>query len=100
MINELNFLKYERFSAVDGDKVSSTTQLQRIFNNNDYNMKVGMVGCLMSHIKMYIELIYSDYDMYFILEDDIEITNGKLTKFNVLPDRSTPLKNVCEDSAD
>lgn len=79
--SELNFLKYERFSAVDGDKVSSTTQLQRIFNNNDYNMKVGMVGCLMSHIKMYIELIYSDYDMYFILEDDIEITSNFQNKF-------------------
>ena len=34
------------------------------------------------------------------VEDDIEITNGKLTKINVPPDRSTPLKNVCEDSAD
>ena len=79
--SELNFLKYERFSAVDGDKVSSTTQLQRIFNNNDYNMKVGMVGCLMSHIKMYIELIYSDYDVYCILEDDIEFTSNFQNKF-------------------
>ena len=79
--SELNFLKYERFSAVDGIKVNSTTQLQRIFNNNDYNMKVGMVGCLMSHIKMYIELINSEYNVYCILEDDIEITSNFQNKF-------------------
>ena len=83
---ELNFLKYQRFSAVDGNKIKSTTQLQRIFNNNDYNMKVGMVGCLMSHVKMYIELINSDYDMYCILEDDIEVTPNFKDKFyNIIP---------------
>ena len=79
--SELKFLQFERFNAVDGYKVISTTQLQRIFNNNDYNMKVGMVGCLMSHIKMCIELINSEYDIYCILEDDIEITTNFENKF-------------------
>jgi GR25 family glycosyltransferase involved in LPS biosynthesis len=77
----LDFLKYERFSAVDGSLLKSSNQLQRIFNNNDYNMKVGMVGCLMSHVKMYIELIHCDYDAFCILEDDIEITPNFDRKF-------------------
>ena len=81
----LKFLNYERFSAVDGNKIQNTTQLQRIFNNNDYNMKAGMVGCLMSHVKMYIELIYSNYDIYCIFEDDIETVPNFQNKFlNVL----------------
>jgi GR25 family glycosyltransferase involved in LPS biosynthesis len=71
---ELKFLNVQRFSAVDGLQVKSTTQLQRIFNNNDYDMKRGMVGCLMSHIKKYIDLINSNSDVYCLLEDDIEIT--------------------------
>ena len=83
---ELNFLKYERFSAVDGSKIESTTQLQRIFNNNDYNMKVGMVGCFMSHVKLYIDLIESDCEAYCILEDDIEFC----------PDFKNKFLNVCE----
>ena len=70
---ELKFLNVQRFSAVDGLQVKSTTQLQRIFNNNDYDMKLGMVGCLMSHVKKYIELINSNSDVYCLLEDDIEI---------------------------
>jgi GR25 family glycosyltransferase involved in LPS biosynthesis len=77
----LKFLNYERFSAVDGNIIKNTTQLQRIFNNNDYNMKVGMVGCLMSHVKMYIQLIYSEYDMFCIFEDDIEISSNFQNKF-------------------
>ena len=82
---EVSFLNYKRFSAVDGSLVKSTTQLQRIFNNNDYNMKVGMVGCLMSHVKMYIELINSVYDIFCILEDDIKVTPDFYSKFlNVL----------------
>ena len=79
--SEIDFLNYQRFSAVDGLKIKSTEQLQRIFNNNDYNMKAGMVGCLMSHIKMYIELIYSDYDLFCILEDDITFTSNFDKKF-------------------
>lgn len=79
---QLDFLKYKRFSAVDGNKIKSTTQLQRIFNNNDYNMKSGCVGCLMSHVKMYIELINSEeYDIYCILEDDITLAPDFEKKF-------------------
>jgi len=68
----IEFLNYERYSAVDGSILKTTPQLQRIFDGNDYNMKVGAVGCAISHFKMYIELIHSDYDAFLILEDDIE----------------------------
>ena len=67
-------LPIHRFSAVDGNKLKSNPQLCRIFDGNDYNMKTGMVGCAMSHIKLYTDLINSDSDFYVILEDDIECT--------------------------
>jgi len=69
---ELASFNYERFSAIEGAKLKSTPQLQRIFDGNDYNMRVGIVGCAMSHIKMYIELINSEYDAFCIFEDDID----------------------------
>ena len=50
-----------------------------------------MVGCLMSHVKMYIELIYSDYDIFCILEDDITFTPNFDKKFLHLYNQ---LKNV------
>lgn len=71
--NEPKFLNYERFSAIDGTKLKPTSQLSQIFDNNDYNMREGMVGCAMSHVKLYIDLLKDDEsDAYCILEDDID----------------------------
>lgn len=82
---QLKFLNYQRFSAVDGKKLVSTCQLQQIFENNDYHMRRGMVGCFMSHVKLYCNLIYDDdADAYLILEDDIEITDDFESKYNTL----------------
>ena len=69
----IEFLEYERFSAVDGKFLKTSHQLQRIFDGNDYNMQVGAVGCASSYFLMFIELIYSDYDAFICLEDDIHI---------------------------
>jgi len=70
--NDIGF-KCTRYEAVDGERLKSTPQLLRIFDGNDYNMRTGMVGCAMSHFKMYVELIHSDYEFLCILEDDIEV---------------------------
>jgi len=80
----IEFLNYRRFSAVDGSKLKSNHQLQRIFDNNDYNMRPGIVGCAMSQIKLYIELIKSESDVFFILEDDTEFTTDFDKKFNYI----------------
>jgi len=74
-------LSYQRFTAIDGSKLSPNKQLQRIFEGNDYNMREGMVGCAMSHIKMWIELINSYYESFCILEDDLEFVPNFREKF-------------------
>lgn len=67
---QFNFIRY---SAINGWNLKNTCQLQQIFDNNDYNMRRGMVGCAMSHLKLYIELLEDDdNDIYCILEDDID----------------------------
>lgn len=72
-----NFIKntpiknYEKFIAIDGSKLQPNDQLQRIFENNDYFMREGMVGCALSHIKLCIHLLQSDYDFFLVLEDDV-----------------------------
>lgn len=81
---ELDFLNYQRYSAVDGEKLISTPQLQQIFENNDYNMRRGMVGCFMSHIVLYTQLINSNDEVYLILEDDLEVTKDFKMKFEHL----------------
>lgn len=70
-LQDINIIRY---SAIDGSRLKNSEQLQRIFDNNDYNMKRGMVGCALSHIKLYIELYNSNDKLYCILEDDITLT--------------------------
>ena len=91
-----DFLDYVRFSAVDGMKLSSTRQLQQIFENNDYKMRRGMVGCFMSHIKLFVSLINeSDENIksYLILEDDVEFQPNFENKFKYFMEQldKTPL---------
>lgn len=81
---QIHNLKYERFSAVDGEKLNPNCQLQHIFENNDYNMRKGMVGCAMSHIKLYIQLLKDeDVDTYCILEDDLTFVDNFTDKLNL-----------------
>jgi GR25 family glycosyltransferase involved in LPS biosynthesis len=71
--SEPKFLQYTRFSAVDGSKLVPTSQLQQIFDHNDYNMRQGMVGCAMSHLQLCVQLLRDDEaDVYCLLEDDLE----------------------------
>jgi GR25 family glycosyltransferase involved in LPS biosynthesis len=79
---ELNIFKMTRYSAVDGSKLISTPQLQRIFDGNDYNMRSGMVGCAMSHIDLCVRLLKdNNSDIYCILEDDITLVDDYANKF-------------------
>jgi GR25 family glycosyltransferase involved in LPS biosynthesis len=84
-LKEINF---ERFNAINGNSLIPTEQLQRIFDNNDYNMRAGMVGCAMSHIYLYIQLVKSKQKYYLILEDDIELCKNFKTKLDYI------LKNI------
>lgn len=73
-------VKYIKFSAIDGKWLKPSIQLQQIFERNDYNMRSGMVGCAMSHIKLLIQLVKSEQKMYCILEDDITFTDNFVQK--------------------
>lgn len=65
------FFNVRRFSAVDGNKLQPTRQLEQVFNPNDYNYRRGMIGCALSHITLWIELI-SKTGVFIILEDDVK----------------------------
>lgn len=79
-------IKYHRFSAINGKNLSKNSQqLQCLFDGNDYNMRKGIVGCALSHIKLWVELMKSNVDMFLIFEDDIKLApNFQQKLFGVL----------------
>jgi len=77
---EIPFSRLERYPAVDGTQLISTAQLQRIFDGNDYNMRQGMVGCAMSHLKLCVEFLETDEPAICVLEDDVDFAPDFATK--------------------
>jgi GR25 family glycosyltransferase involved in LPS biosynthesis len=88
---EIKKINYIRFPAVDGKTLKPTESMQRLFDGNDYHMQEGMVGCALSHLVLYVELLKTDYDLFCILEDDIMFTSDFSNKLNhvirTLPDK-------------
>jgi GR25 family glycosyltransferase involved in LPS biosynthesis len=74
LTNKLNLNFFNKFTAVYGKNLKPTFQLYRIFDGNDYNMKCGIVGCALSHIQLYMNLVNENDDtqFYLIVEDDVE----------------------------
>ena len=77
------YLQLERFSAVNGFKLKPNPHLSRLFDGNDYNMRSGMVGCAMSHIKIMIDFLSSEKSFCLVLEDDINLTENFEEKLSV-----------------
>jgi GR25 family glycosyltransferase involved in LPS biosynthesis len=86
--------KYSRFNAIDGKDVVLTEQEKNIFNiphdfkgkrfpTLTHNYQSGVIGCALSHIKLWKELLINDKIEYFIvLEDDISIVTNFQDKWN------------------
>jgi glycosyl transferase family 25 len=78
-------LEFERFSAIDGQKLKITRQMLQIFDNNDYRYRRGIVGCALSHIKLFTELLRdNDHDCYLITEDDAEFSEDFYERYKTI----------------
>jgi FkbM family methyltransferase len=65
---------YTLVKAVDGSQLEETQELANLFQGNNFNNNKGVIGCALSHLKLWYELINDENnDYYVILEDDIEL---------------------------
>lgn len=76
-----SFYPIERFSAIYGHKLYPTRALEQLFNSNDYGYRRGIIGCALSHIKVWIEHIDTDKPI-FVLEDDAYFVSDCKDKIN------------------
>jgi len=77
-----NILNYEFFEAVDGNELVESEELRLLFENNDFNYRKGVIGCALSHITLWKQLVESEHDYYIILEDDITLCDNFKEKIN------------------
>ena len=81
-----NFLKahpdlkghVRRLGAYDGLKLTLTPSLTRLFKTNDFFWKKAVMGCALSHLKVWNMLISEppDIQSFLIMEDDARLAPG------------------------
>ena len=76
-LKNIDINNYDFFEAIDGKELTSTPELFSLFKMNDFKYKKGVMGCALSHIHLWNNLVNDkDNDFYVILEDDIVFCNN------------------------
>ncbi len=64
----------ERVRACDGKELILNPRLRALCKYNNFSMRPGVIGCALSHLKLYERLLYHEKDPidgYVIFEDDV-----------------------------
>ena len=71
-----NITEYEFMDAVDGSQLLPTSHIQRLFHDNNFNYRKGVIGCAMSHLALWQRLMHdTSCDVYVVMEDDAELVD-------------------------
>lgn len=78
-------------TAVNGNNLQLNKEIVRLFRNNDFNWKKGVMGCALSHYNLWLELANHKHSKtYLILEDDVVLDQNFLYKWrsvaHLMPD--------------
>ena len=77
-----NNIKFERFTGIDASKLSIKEKRKYVTKFCQNFCTNSMIGCGMSHIKIYEDVIKKNYNNVLILEDDIYFINDFNEIFN------------------
>jgi GR25 family glycosyltransferase involved in LPS biosynthesis len=78
---------FNRFTAVDGNQLTPSAFIDRLFNDNDYHFRSALIGCALSHINLWKQLMDSPTDEGFIImEDDITCVDNFVNKIETYLD--------------
>lgn len=83
---------YTFFNAVDGIELSMTDDIKTMFKGNNFGFRRGVVGCALSHIQLWKQLIKDTSNEYYIvLEDDVTLCDNFKAKLE------TYTNSICEN---
>ena len=85
--------RVHRVSAFEGSKLQLTPKIARLFQPHDFNWKKPVMGCALSHLSLWMQLLKEpeDINTYLIMEDDAKLSPGwkeaweKIQRHNALP---------------
>jgi GR25 family glycosyltransferase involved in LPS biosynthesis len=70
--------RVQRLSAYEGRKLKLTPALARLFKPHDFLWKKAIMGCALSHLELWWQLVHEkpDIENYLVLEDDVKLEKG------------------------
>jgi GR25 family glycosyltransferase involved in LPS biosynthesis len=78
---------FHKFKAVDGSSLEITKEnidILKIFKDNDFKYTQGNIGCALSHLNLWKQLIQDKDNYYYIvMEDDIDLIDDFKLKLNL-----------------
>jgi GR25 family glycosyltransferase involved in LPS biosynthesis len=77
LFKETKLTDFVFYKAVDGKTLESTNELKKLFQGNDFGSRKGVIGCALSHLQLWNELVADkNHSHYVIFEDDISVSNS------------------------
>lgn len=74
LMSEHGIKSYSFYEAVDGLELQWSPELLRLFAGNDFGTRRGVLGCALSHYRLWQQLAAGgETQQYVILEDDITV---------------------------
>jgi alpha(1,3/1,4) fucosyltransferase len=71
-----------RISAVHGKTLKLTRDIYKRYKNNPFKWKKAIIGCYMSHIKIWKQIVEEAGDYFLVLEDDVRFEHEWMTQWN------------------
>jgi GR25 family glycosyltransferase involved in LPS biosynthesis len=71
-----------RISAVYGKTLKLTRDVYKRYKNNPFKWKKAIIGCYMSHITIWKQIVEEEGNYFLILEDDVRLEAGWMTRWN------------------
>lgn len=71
-----------RISAVHGKTLQLTHDIYKRYKNNPFKWKKAIIGCYLSHINIWKQIIHEPGDYFLILEDDVRFESDWMAKWN------------------
>ena len=97
MLKKHSIENYEFIQAVDGSRLVLTETLLSVFKDNDFFNRRGVIGCALSHIKLWQRLLTDDStNGYVVLEDDFEFNETMNIKDTLVKDCEEMSKGVMD----
>jgi len=68
---------YDFVEAINGEDLPESDELRLLFEGNNFGYKKGVIGCALSHLKIWNDLVQDENNEYYVvLEDDVELLEG------------------------